>query len=90
MGLKTLEKILISYKNDKRIKIGSFTCASNITGIILYSEKAVHPLGVEPWISQLTTVRPSYDCNDLPHRLFMVCLQSIGYTVGQEKSKSCR
>lgn len=39
IDLDCLEKILISYKNDKRIKIGSFTCASNITGIILDSEK---------------------------------------------------
>ena len=39
INLDYLERILAGYKNDKRTKIGSFTCASNITGILVDSEK---------------------------------------------------
>ena len=82
--------LLFKTRQPKPVETRHQLQGSIIAQIIFYSEKAAHPLGVEPWISQLTTVRPSYDCNDLPHRLFMVYLHSIGYTVGQAKSKSCR
>ena len=39
IDLDFLEKILNSYKNDKRVKIGSFTCASNVTGVLLDTYK---------------------------------------------------
>lgn len=34
IDLVDLERKLRQYKNDRRIKIGSFTAASNITGIV--------------------------------------------------------
>ena len=39
IDLDNLEKILISYKDDKRVKIGTFTCASNVTGILVDTVK---------------------------------------------------
>ena len=39
IDLEDLERILNRYKIDKRVKIGSFTCASNVTGVILDTEK---------------------------------------------------
>ena len=39
IDLLDLEKKLKQYKNDKRIKIGTFTAASNITGITADTER---------------------------------------------------
>ena len=39
LDLADLEKKISKYKNDKRVKIGSFTCASNVTGILLDVER---------------------------------------------------
>jgi selenocysteine lyase/cysteine desulfurase len=39
LDLNDLETKIMKYKNDKRVKIGSFTCASNVTGILLDVEK---------------------------------------------------
>lgn len=39
IDLVDLERKLRHYKNDRRIKIGSFTAASNITGIVSDTER---------------------------------------------------
>lgn len=39
IDLVDLENKLKKYKNDKRLKIGSFTAASNVTGAVLDTDK---------------------------------------------------